>query len=186
MNKEKIKIGGESVLYFNLGNNYSNVFSIRFGDTNNIFELDLYVLGNEICSGVCALSNRIEESDYELPDINDLEKKYIASYFSESGPINVENAGSFSIIYNQKDMHICFKPKSLIKSYYELGRLILYYDDKYGLCDIRIKDLTEEEYNFLKQEELNPGSYLSNNSYGNDESKYDIIDIDEQMKGMNR
>lgn len=177
-NKPVANFGDEYLFYISNDNeDYKQgrlTTTMRLGSGLNILEISTYNVDGIIESIRCLSSKSIKEDTLSLPPIDSLEKRFISAYFPENKVSGFAYTGEFEIIFNQKEMNIIIDDKeNSIKEAFQNDRITYYYDDNFGLSCIRIDNLTEEEYNLLKEESLNPGAFMKNklNEYlSNDET----------------
>ena len=197
IDKFDVSIGNNSVIYFKNLDVDLRTRCVRLGADNNILELDIIYADNTIQSGNCVLCADIKEKTINLPSYSNLKKTYTTPFFTE-GEMDYSYAADFQILFDKKDLNIVIDNLDKIAMYTETNRMVFYFDKNFNLINIRIKDLTPEEYNFLKTEELTPGAYISDAYYEKDEyreyeskylnnidlydSKYDIDSEEKNIK----
>ena len=108
-------------------------------DTANIFDIQCIYLGDIL-----------QETFFRIPDIRsnpELEKmKYPKCYESDD-----EHKLPCIVNVTRDEMQLIFRGNSFdVYYYYADGRVEFYYDEDMKLLHIKVTDLTEEEYNFLK------------------------------------
>lgn len=62
--------------------------------------------------------------------------------------------------YDKNELNISFKNSNKIAYYSKRDRIEFFYDEDINICNLRITNLIQDEYLFLKNEERNPGAYL--------------------------
>ena len=151
-NKSIIQMGGNYLIY--ISNNPDAVGKYkRLGDFNNILEIEYNPNDNSINSIYCPLCCDICEYDLKVPPYNDLKK-------IDKNIITSTKQNYFRIFYTHNNLDLFLESVPKIKSYYTNGRIDYFYDENMELCNIRIKDLTEEEYNVIHNEEYDVGHYM--------------------------
>ena len=156
MNKD-ILFGGSSVfLIINEYKDYSSTL-VRYGDKNSILEIEVYDFLGRIKTIDCAYVDDLTESVINFPENNNL-KLINQSMFIES--VKSTKYKPFKINFNRNEMDIIISKNTNIQSYYKNSRIEYYYDENEYLCYIRVKDLTLDEYKFLKKEQEIPGQYM--------------------------
>ena len=159
-NKEyEITIGKDSVLFYSDNTNTSSSFGVRLGELDNILELNLSRIDNNIKIISCILVSNIQEKKLTLPSLNDLKERYNTPFFLENGFEN-SNTNDFEMYYNKNELNISFNNSNKIAYYSKRDRIEFFYDEDINICDLRIINLSQAEYLFLKNEERNPGAYL--------------------------
>ena len=118
-------------------------------------ELDIVVsdLGAYILSIDCPYSEDMIEMDMHLQEPEELQltEKEFAHFY----PTSEDNyCGTFQIAFSEKEMDIVLSNEITPNNYSKNDRVEYYYKDD-ELIYIRVKDLTEEEYNKLKSQKKN-------------------------------
>ncbi len=135
----------------------------RLGSWYGVLEFDFSYLDCTIVNSVCVLCHTLYEKSVELPPIQALTKQYVTPFFMR-GEYNSGYAGDFEIAFTRDEAVVILHELTLddadITAYVASNRLTFYYGDDFVLRCIKISDLTEEEYEFLKKEEQCPGAYM--------------------------
>ena len=170
-------IGNRSVFSFYNINLPFLTECIRLGCGGNILEIDVVRNNKSIKSCTCILCYNLSEKKLNLPQTSSLKEKNEISFTKN----NRNNSIDFRALYDNDDLNVILGDVSSIISYYKSNRMVFYYDDSNSLVAFKIKDLTKEEFDFLKREELHPGSYMNskvmNENYKNDIINYGFDDL---------
>ncbi len=151
-----------------------------------IGDLDIYVslIGSYLKSIDCAYCNNLVEMDMHLEEPEELELK--EDQFTHFTPPETEEenfCGSFQIAFTQKEMDIVFAHDKKPTKFSRNGRLEFYSNDENELLYIRVKDLTEEEYQKLLSEKKKNESKVKTVSLKSIEEKEDISIVQASMIG---
>ena len=167
MNNEKketnISIGKNNLIEIDFHNSKDNDSIVDiFGFNNNKMEIDWDLNNKKINKVICYNTSNIFEFNYLNIDysiINKLDEDYYSVLDDEYG------VKSFAVSFNKEKLFIILNETTDIDSYFVKDRIEYFYS-KGVLSYITIKNLTKEEYNFLKE-------YMKKNSI---KREYDIID----------
>ncbi len=172
MEEFDVTIGDKSIFTFvNRLDFPYNPETIRLGRGGQILEITVEDLDNYIRNGVCVLCHNLQEKNIELPPVQTLKRRYAPGFFLR-GHFDYKYAGNFEIFFNRNEVVVILyelmelmSDISDITAYSASNRLTFYYRDDFegesmALRCIKISDLTEEEYEFLKKEQEHPGAYM--------------------------
>ena len=154
------KIGGDNLVTIT-NNKLINTRSEIFGYGNNSLVINYDPTFRSIISIECTSSDEIIESIYSISQFSKLKKRYVPFLRIDPKTYDEFNRLYFLLVYNHNALNIVFKNKDDISEYYSSDRVDFYYDKDSYICGIRIRNLTKEEYNILKHEELEPGYYMN-------------------------
>ena len=133
-----------------------------YGNDDNMMMEVLYDYENNSIIGVnCILSVFMNKGTIKLPNYKEIE-------INNDNKLNLGRLNAqefFKIVYNREEANIIIKPADEITSYYTSGRIDFYYDNQMKLCDIRVRNLTREEYAVLYNDELDYGCYMEENKH---------------------
>ncbi len=156
---DNVIIGGDYLI--NIFNKSSiNSKSKRFGYNMDILEIEYDPDDNTITTINCILCKTFGEGHYDAPDYSKLIELETAKLTTNSSNTN----DTFMIFFNHDNLDIIMARPNRITYYYKNGRVIYYYNDLKEICDIRVCNLTNTEYDILSKEEFDVGNYMKENN----------------------
>ena len=158
--KYNVEIGKDYLIH--IFNGSKAIYAKRkYGNDDNIIMEILYDYGDySIISVNCILSVFMDNMDYKLPDYDTLNKVDENKLIFERW----QTDEYFRVIFNKKEANIVLGLPESISNYYTNGRVDFYFNNEMKLCDIRVRDLTYEEYCVLFDEQYNYGNYMQKNN----------------------
>ena len=152
-----------------------------------IGDLDIYVslIGSYLKSIDCSYCRNLVEMDMHLEEPEELElKEDQFTHFTPPESAEEENfCGSFQIAFTPKEMDIVFAHDKEPTKFSRNGRLEFYSNDENELLYIRVKNLTEEEYQKLLSEKKKNESKVKTVSLKSIEEKEDISVLQSSIVG---
>lgn len=111
-------------------------------------DIDYSVIGGFIKRINCVFSNKIYERDLNIVEPENIEQMRTAFYYEDEEPDR--RTKDFEIDFNSKEMDIVFSLISTPKYFYRNDRFEVYYNENRDIIYIKVKNLTPEEYEFLR------------------------------------
>ena len=126
--------------------------------TQDIIEFDYWSATWELSGIDCMLCASLRKDEYSIPALSNLKQMSMPKYC-----INPIQFGPLEVYYNYNEMNLCLDDSvrcDEIVAYYSEGRVDFFYDPEGYLVDIRVRDLSDHEYQVLKDEEEDYGHYM--------------------------
>lgn len=144
-----VEIGKDSfVLISESGLTNMNLFDCdAFGDYENRMEINIDLANHNInlIEVIALKASNMHEDKVNLPDKKELKKINFAFYIKDNS-----KEKDFKFYFNKEEVNIVIGDTSNIDSYFEHNRVEYYYNE-FELVNIRITDISAEEYNTLSK-----------------------------------